>query len=143
MDKTGDYPYIRAWGEMLGSSDAYITEQVEQARRDKAPANATYRDRNAGRWSTTDDISSQGTRAQLDLPPIEPTAPPVLQKYGAVIRGTRSDDARDITFPSLFAAADWAREYRVGTRAQVRPDTVLIGFASPVTVVLRAASQGE
>jgi hypothetical protein len=37
-----DYPYIKAWGWMMGSNDSYIRDQVEKARRMKAPADAIY-----------------------------------------------------------------------------------------------------
>ena len=37
-DKTIDYPYLRAWGQSIGSSTSYITERLADARADDAPA---------------------------------------------------------------------------------------------------------
>ncbi len=37
-----DYPYIRAWGWMMGSDRYYIEQEIETARADKAPEDAIY-----------------------------------------------------------------------------------------------------
>ena len=37
-----DYPWIRAWGQLLGSKDWYIQDQIARARQTNAPANATH-----------------------------------------------------------------------------------------------------
>jgi hypothetical protein len=52
--KEYDYPEIRKWGKKMGSFPYYIEQQVRQARKDKAPQNATYK--SDGKWATTDDI---------------------------------------------------------------------------------------
>jgi hypothetical protein len=36
------YPYIRAWGAMMGSFPHYIDSQIERATRNNAPWNATF-----------------------------------------------------------------------------------------------------
>lgn len=38
-----DYPFIRAWCAVTGSSDWYTRDRIEEAKRMNAPANATYR----------------------------------------------------------------------------------------------------
>lgn len=45
---TVDYPYVRAWGDFMGSYPSYINEQVELARRTHAPADAIYHRDNHG-----------------------------------------------------------------------------------------------
>jgi hypothetical protein len=71
-EETGEwhYPYIRAWGRMLGSHQSYIEEQVRRARLENAPKNATYRKtsglRGDGGWSTDPEIVSEYTRQRID-----------------------------------------------------------------------------
>jgi hypothetical protein len=60
-----DYPYIRAWGRMIGSKDYYITMQIEQARQDAAPNDATYKSSD-GHWHTIADVTREDTRALLN-----------------------------------------------------------------------------
>lgn len=55
-----DYVYIRAWGQMLGSNQSYIDDEVGRARADGAPSNATYR-RQDGTWSCFTDVTSATT----------------------------------------------------------------------------------
>ena len=50
---------------MTGSFQYYIDMQVEQARKDKAPENATYRDTLTGKWHTVEDVRSAETREAL------------------------------------------------------------------------------
>ena len=66
---SNDYPYIRAWGRMLGSDSYYIDRQVAQARTDGAPPNAVYRNAN-GQWQTTDDVVLADSRIALGLDPL-------------------------------------------------------------------------
>lgn len=68
QNRDDDYPYIRMWGYMLGSMPYYITAQVEKARRDKAPQNATYYEDTTKRWNTTDDIANDALIAEWRLP---------------------------------------------------------------------------
>lgn len=59
-----DYVYIRAYGRMMGSSANYVADQVAEARKDKAPANATHKRsgyEQDGQWSTLDDIEDNPT----------------------------------------------------------------------------------
>lgn len=60
------YPYIRKWGKMLSSMNYYIDDQIELARKDKAPANAIYK-QDDGAWATTNDIESASTLRVLGL----------------------------------------------------------------------------
>ena len=47
-----DYPYIRAWGRHMGSNLSYIADQVSEARKDKAPEDATFKSADTGEWHT-------------------------------------------------------------------------------------------
>ena len=58
-----DYKYIRAWGHMMGSKDYYIQDQIEQARKDKAPQDAIYWD--GLRWHVLADVMRQDTRMTI------------------------------------------------------------------------------
>jgi hypothetical protein len=64
-----DYPYIRAWGRLVGAAANYIDRQIARARYERAPSNAVYRNTN-GQWLTTDDILLPDTRAALGLAPL-------------------------------------------------------------------------
>lgn len=82
MPNNNDYPYIRAWCKMMGSFDYWLQDQLEQARADNAPQNATYR-RDDGTWSTTDNITNPDTRTQLGLPPLgQMTVQDVISELG-------------------------------------------------------------
>ena len=52
-----DYLYIRAWGRLLKSYLYYIQGEVEKAREDNAPEDATFKDSNGTwhRWSEMAD----------------------------------------------------------------------------------------
>lgn len=50
-----DYKTVRAWGKIMGSFDYYIQERIVEAKKDNAPANATYKN-DDGTWNTTDNI---------------------------------------------------------------------------------------
>lgn len=58
-----DYPYIRAWGRMMGSHSYYVDDQVEKARRNKAPQNAVYYNINS--WQTFDKVTNPHTIAVI------------------------------------------------------------------------------
>lgn len=45
------YPEIRKWGKEMCSYDYYIINQQLEAKRDKAPSNATYK-KEDGTWAT-------------------------------------------------------------------------------------------
>lgn len=51
-----EYPYIYAWGRLMGSFNYYIEGQMNDAKIDKAPSNAIYK--NAQGWVTFDTISA-------------------------------------------------------------------------------------
>lgn len=59
-----DYPYIRAYGLLLGSFQSYIDSEVEKARRTNAPQTAVsqYQD---GNWATFEDITFSDTRERI------------------------------------------------------------------------------
>ena len=127
--KNREYPYIMAWGKMMGSGDPYVLEQVEKANAAGAPVNATHED-SAGGWSTTDDIVSNQTRAALGLDPLPPTAPLILHVYGAHVismdRATGLDNyLYRIRFPSLTSAATWV------TANKIAAEVTLIGAEMP------------
>ena len=64
-----DYPYIRAWGRLIGAATEYIDHRVGQARQENAPTDAVYRNLD-GQWLTTDDVLLPETRAALGLGPL-------------------------------------------------------------------------
>jgi len=62
-----DYPYIRVWGQYMGSGQYYIDGQVERARETNAPPTAIYERYEpggikTGTWSTADQIENTSTR---------------------------------------------------------------------------------
>ncbi len=59
------YPYIRAWGENIGSMRYYIDMQIEYATRDNAPHNAIYQDLENKKWYTWDEIQSKETKSRI------------------------------------------------------------------------------
>lgn len=63
-----DYVYVRAWGKNMGSHASYIADLVAQARKDKAPENATHKNAD-GTWSTMDDIQDNfvGNRTREEV----------------------------------------------------------------------------
>lgn len=69
----GDYPYIRRWGELMGSNSYYIEEEIKRARADGAPQTAIYklpdnkmaRELPEGgliRWARIENVSNIHTR---------------------------------------------------------------------------------
>jgi hypothetical protein len=106
MPSANDYPFIRAWGRLMGSYNYYIRDQVQQARDDHAPANAVYR-REDGTWATTDDITPATTRIQLGLDPFPPVAP----DQEVVLTG----------IAHAIVTTDWLRE-RFGLLVVDQPD---------------------
>lgn len=61
-----EYPYIVAWGRMMGSFDYYIKMQIDRARDDKAPRTAIYKDRDTADWHTFENIKNNTTRAAVE-----------------------------------------------------------------------------
>jgi hypothetical protein len=60
-----DYPCVWAWGKIMGADRESIEREVEMARADKAPADATFK-RKDGEWSRYGDVTSVHTRNLLD-----------------------------------------------------------------------------
>lgn len=64
---SGPYPWIRAWGWMMGSDRGYIEAQIARAQETHAPQDAIYENHGAGgvglgTWSRASEISSPNTR---------------------------------------------------------------------------------
>jgi hypothetical protein len=60
-----NYIYIRAWGEMMGSNNSYIRDQLATAKEDHAPGNAIYKGED-GEWHTIEEVRSGNRRQQLE-----------------------------------------------------------------------------
>lgn len=70
-DLVKKFPYILAWGRLMGSSDHRISTSLLSAEASNAPTDATYvKDMSAttgtGRWSTVDGIVNPNTLAHLE-----------------------------------------------------------------------------
>lgn len=59
-----NYPYIRAWGQIMHSRGWYVDEQVKLAQRDRAPHDAIYK--RDEKWVTASQITSGNTRALVE-----------------------------------------------------------------------------
>lgn len=64
-----EYPYVRAWGQLLRLSQAEIETEVRRAREAGASQNAVYRDLELGEehWVLTDEIESREAALRLEL----------------------------------------------------------------------------
>jgi hypothetical protein len=86
-----DYPWIRAWGTFMGSSWGYVDQEIAQARMDKAPPHAIYREVD-GTWRTTDDITEPRTRLTLGSAiPAEPSSPVITLSAALAFRKHRCE----------------------------------------------------
>lgn len=65
--KTEEYPWVRAWGELMGSYQYYIKDQIARAKAAGAPQTAVYQPANgpSTEWVTLDAITSSHTQRQL------------------------------------------------------------------------------
>lgn len=68
----GKYPYIVAWGHMMGSFDYYINDECERANADGAPSTAIYEEsspdnnvRHSHKWVTFDEVTSPSTLYEM------------------------------------------------------------------------------
>lgn len=61
-NKNNDYPCIRAWDQMMGSYAYFTEQQIERARAENAPQDATFYNDTKKRWSTLKDIASAQTQ---------------------------------------------------------------------------------
>jgi predicted DNA-binding transcriptional regulator YafY len=59
-----DYPYLRAWCEMMGSFRYYTEDQIADARKENAPQTAIYK-AHEGHWRTFEDIENPGTKERI------------------------------------------------------------------------------
>jgi hypothetical protein len=64
MSKHDSYPYIRAWGQMMRSSNFYIEDQIALARKENAPLDATWRGLN-GKWHCLSDMAERNPNKTL------------------------------------------------------------------------------
>jgi len=60
-----DFLYVRAWGRLMGSDQYYIRGQVQKAREDNAPEDATWWDDNIGRWHRWSELPDTNTNKSL------------------------------------------------------------------------------
>ncbi len=60
-----DYPYIRAWGKYMWSYPYTIEQALEQARKDKAPANAVYYSPQNKCWVIIEDVCFESVRLSI------------------------------------------------------------------------------
>lgn len=67
------YPFIRAWGQILGSNVWYIDDEIARAKKAGAPARAIYpkhandgSGQKTGEWATVDDIANSDTKARVE-----------------------------------------------------------------------------
>lgn len=88
-----DYPFIRAYGLLLGSFPSYIDSEVEKARRTNAPQTAVsqYQD---GSWATFEDITFSDTRERIaalvaDMQEEQASETPPQKCEGSVVSGDR------------------------------------------------------
>lgn len=51
------FPYILAWGRMLGSRDYYIANELIEAQQDNAPKDALYQ-REDSTWSRAENLAA-------------------------------------------------------------------------------------
>ena len=68
---TLDYPYLRAWDQMMGSSLTWTRMQLANARADNAPNDAIYERSQSGggrthQWETYRDITNIDTKAVMN-----------------------------------------------------------------------------
>lgn len=59
------YPYIRAWCQMLGSFSSFTECEVARAIADQAPATAIYR-RADGTWATFEEVQRPDTKLEIE-----------------------------------------------------------------------------
>jgi hypothetical protein len=131
MTGQDDYPYIRAWGRVIGWPESRIRDQVELAQSEDAPAEAVYRNED-GTWTTTDDITAPHTRWQLGLEPL-PTGPPDLAIIGEEVQN------------SLFWSARLRDRFGLTDIQRARAHLLRIRFSTGyrVEVELRLQPPGE
>jgi hypothetical protein len=60
MKQREKYPFVRAWGKMLGSHLHYIDDQIYLAEQDQAPADAIYRIA-PGKWAQFRNVGNRNT----------------------------------------------------------------------------------
>lgn len=60
--RISEYECIQAWDRMMGSNWDYTLQQIEQARRDKAPEDAIFYSTSKKEWTTLKDVTSNETR---------------------------------------------------------------------------------
>jgi len=59
------HKYVYAWGRYMDSMDYYIQDQLDEAEKDNAPANAIFK-RKEGDWATMDSLDDPNLAAALN-----------------------------------------------------------------------------
>lgn len=58
------YPYIYAWGRMMGSRQYYVFDQIMDAIVENAPLDAVYK-KDDGTWATFREVTNPSTRKHI------------------------------------------------------------------------------
>ena len=128
---TTDYPYIRIWGNHLGSYSDYIEMEVDRAHEEGAPQTAYHRNPD-GTWSTTDTVFSTHLREVFGLEPLEITNDNIYQvaewlkakaPYGKLYNSQRWGLVHIFRFSNVFRAEGFVNFLtpRVDLLALVQP----------------------
>lgn len=112
-----DYKGIRFWGHMLGSSNRYIADDVERARREKAPANAIYRGEDG--WRTTDTVRTPSVIRRMEHEGFDMSKARALLRdeadtAEAVFRDMLAHNKADASRDDLLRVATAAYAFRLG-----------------------------
>jgi hypothetical protein len=57
-----DYPYIRAWGRMMNSTEADVEAQIRRAKKNLAPNDALFYSETLRQWQRFSDMPSGPNR---------------------------------------------------------------------------------
>lgn len=78
--KEDEYPYIRAWGKMMGSFTQFIDDRVEMARAEHAPQTAIFKDVRTLKWHIAEDVQGDTIQYFKEMDPL-------LTAFGANTHG--------------------------------------------------------
>ena len=60
------YPYIVAWGWMLGSKSYFVDDECWRAEQDGAPTDAVYKSHSTGEWVRVGELQNAEARVRLE-----------------------------------------------------------------------------
>ena len=61
-----EYPYVQAWGMMMGSKLQDIAAEAMKAKKERAPRDAVYKSAGGDQqWRTVEDITSEDTKKRV------------------------------------------------------------------------------